>query len=340
MCGVQAQLLPAAELALWARVEGVERGDLQKSLFKDRVLFRTWSMRGTLHLLPSAEFQMYIGALMTRTGYRRGAWLRYFGVSLEEIDRIVASIGKAVGAGPLTRKELARKISRSQGEHLREKLLSGWGELLKPAAYNGLLACGPDRHGEATYVRADRWLGAEPNYDPDESMKDVLRHYLGSYGPAKHDDFARWWGTQPAPAKRLFKSIQEELVQVDIEGYDAWITKQALESLEDVHQDPQVRLLPNFDSYVLGFRPRNSFIKDDFARLVFRPQAWISPVLLVDGRIAGTWERRSHKDRNELGVNLFISLTKNQREGLQDETSRMSEYFGYDLSVRFAPGPQ
>ena len=336
MCGVQAQLLPAAELALWARVESIQQGDLQESLFKNRTLFRTWSMRGTLHILPSAQFENYVGALRTRAGYRKGAWLKYFGVSLEQIDRVIGSIGKALTNGPLTRKELAERISRSEGKHVREKLLSGWGELLKPAAYNGLLACGPDRDGEATFVRADKWLGAEPNPDSGESMKNVLRQYLGSYGPANHEDFARWWGTEPAPAKRLFKSIETELVQVDVEGYNAWITRKDRAGLEDVSQTGQVRLLPNFDSYVLGFRPRESFVPSDMASLVFRPQAWISPVLLVDGRIAGVWERRSRKGLNELRINLFGRLSKNQREELRDEIDRMSAYFQSDLGVSFS----
>ena len=335
MCGVQAQLLPAAELALWARVEGLKQADLRGPLFKERTLFRTWSMRGTLHIFPSSEFPMYIGALKTRTGYREGAWLRYFGVSLEEIDRIIATIGKALTTAPMTKKELAEKVSRSQGAHLKEKLLSGWGEFLKPAAYNGLLACGPDSDGEATYVRADRWLGIEPDKDTDESMKDVLRHYLLSYGPASHEDFARWWGTQPAPARRLFKSIEDELLQVDVEGYSAWILRKDLEALEDGPLTSQVRLLPNFDSYIMGFRPRSAFVPDEKVGLVFRPQAWISPVLLVGGKIAGIWERKKNKGRDELRINLFARLSGNQREELTEEVRSMSNYYGNDLAVSF-----
>jgi uncharacterized protein YcaQ len=339
MCGVQAQLLPATELAIWARIEDIKRGDLQKQLFKDRILFRTWSMRGTLHVLPSFQFQTYVGALKTRTGYRKGAWLRYFGVSLEEIDRIIAATGKALATGPLTKKELAEKISRSQGEHLREKFLSGWGELLKPAAYNGLLASGPDRDGEVTYIRADKWLGIEPDKDPDESMKDVLRYYLCSYGPARHEDFARWWGTEPAPAKRLFKSIEEELLQVDVEGCIGSMLRKDYEVIEESVPTDSVRLLPNFDSYVLGFRPRDSFVPKDKADLVFRPQAWVSPVLLVDGQIAGIWERSNTKGGAELGITMFTRLTNDQREVLRDEVGRMSAYYGNDLVLSFSGKP-
>ena len=36
ICGVQAQLLAAAELALWARIQGVKQGDMQELLFKEK----------------------------------------------------------------------------------------------------------------------------------------------------------------------------------------------------------------------------------------------------------------------------------------------------------------
>ena len=52
VCGVQAQLASAAELAVWARVEGVQKGDVNDCLWNQRSLVRTWMMRGTLHLLP------------------------------------------------------------------------------------------------------------------------------------------------------------------------------------------------------------------------------------------------------------------------------------------------
>ena len=345
MCGVQAQLRNAAEIALWTRLEGIRQGDLDKFLFRDKSIFKTWSMRGTLHLLASSEFPMYSSGLRTRTGYRKGAWLRYFGVTLEEIEMLTRSIGRALSEAPLTRKELVMKVTgdvaripkgisynnlrMSVGSH---RLFSSWGEFLKPAAYNGLLAFGPVTDGEATFVRADKWLGAEMDQDSSESMKEIVRKYLSSYGPAKPEDFARWWGTQPAAAKRLLNTIQEELLEVDVEGHNSWITKQGYEDLREVVPETVVRLLPNFDSYVLGFHPRSGFVLDERLNLVFRPQGWISPVLLVDGKIGGIWESPVRQGKGELRVRLFQKLTKNQEELLRDEVRLIGDYYGCRLT--------
>jgi hypothetical protein len=53
--GIQAQVMSAAELALWARVHDLSRADIQTALWQERSLIKTWAMRGTLHLLSTDE---------------------------------------------------------------------------------------------------------------------------------------------------------------------------------------------------------------------------------------------------------------------------------------------
>jgi uncharacterized protein YcaQ len=81
LCGLHAQVMSSAELTLWARVEGLGRDALRKALWTDRSLVKLWAMRGTLHLLPAAEYPMWQAALSTYAHYRRASWSRYFGVT-------------------------------------------------------------------------------------------------------------------------------------------------------------------------------------------------------------------------------------------------------------------
>jgi hypothetical protein len=48
ICGLHAQLMSSAGLSLWARVEGFGPGDLDRALWGDRSLIKTWAVRGTL----------------------------------------------------------------------------------------------------------------------------------------------------------------------------------------------------------------------------------------------------------------------------------------------------
>src|SRR5512138_476437 len=88
LCGVQAQLMSAARAALWARNHSLKRTDIESALDESRTLVRTSCMRQTLHLLPAADFYIYIAALKRS---RVEAVLRVasrFGVTEKDMDRL------------------------------------------------------------------------------------------------------------------------------------------------------------------------------------------------------------------------------------------------------------
>ena len=88
LCGLHAQVLSSAELTAWARIEGLDRGAVQRALGDDRTLVKTWAMRGTLHLLPSAELGLWHAALGTSPRFLKPAqWQKSFGITMDERDR-------------------------------------------------------------------------------------------------------------------------------------------------------------------------------------------------------------------------------------------------------------
>ena len=58
-----------------------------------------------------------------------------------------------------------------------------------------------------------------------------------------------------------------------------------------------VRLLPAFDQYVVAASLHAvHLLPGDFKKSIYRPQGWISPVLLVNGRMDGV-RRHSKKSK-------------------------------------------
>ncbi len=211
ICGVHAQLMSAAELSIWARVEGITRGEVQKALWERRSLVKTWCMRGTLHLLPASEFPIYVAGLRTRRGYASKSWLKFYRLKLNEIETIIKMVREVLDGKQLTRQQLATEIGKKLGPRIKRELSSGWGSLLKPAAFQGNLCFGPSEGQNAIFVRPDQWLGKWNEPSSEDAMKTILRRYLKAYGPITHEDFARWWGMLAGRAKRLLRSIAEEL---------------------------------------------------------------------------------------------------------------------------------
>ena len=95
LCGLHAQVMSSAELALWARVEGVDRRPVRRALWEERTLVKTWAMRGTLHLLPADELPLWHAALGASHGYRSPALWRRFGITIEELNRLTETVATA-----------------------------------------------------------------------------------------------------------------------------------------------------------------------------------------------------------------------------------------------------
>lgn len=330
--GIQAQVMSAAELALWARSRDLTPGHVRAGLWERRDLVKTWSMRGTLHLLPAFEFPLWAAALATRSGWRKRPWLRAFGVTIEEMEALIATLDAKLDGSGKTREEVAGLLSPK----LRDSLMHGWGTLLKPAAYEGALCFGPNRGRNVTFVHPADWLGGLEEQDSDEATKEIFRRYVRAYGPATHEDFARWWGggAGVGPARRILQSIQDELEEVEAEGRRAWVMAGDAELMRSLDPPRSVHLLPNFDLYTLHYRPRDAFVPPGRLDGVFRTAGWISPVVLLNGAVAGVWEQKKRARKVELRVEPFVRLTKAATKGIERETKRLEEFLSAPVELQ------
>ncbi|HEY3247902.1 MAG TPA: winged helix DNA-binding domain-containing protein [bacterium] len=333
VCGIQAQVMSAAELALWARIEGITRRDVSDALWKRRAMVKTWCMRGTLHLLPARDFGLWVSALSARRGHTSAAWLRYFGLTLESLDRVMRGVSAALDGKILTREELASEIGRHMGPEIGRKLLSGWGSIFKPPAYQGRLCFGPSRGQHITFVRPDQWLGTWKTTDEATAMRELARRYLWAYGPATADDFGYWWGGTRRGAKTAVRSLGDEVAEIDVEGHRTWALREDLPALRRQKAVDVVRLLPHFDMYTYGCRPRSRLVPARLAGRIFRQAGWVSPVLLVSGVAAGTWELRRTARSAEVQVQPFRPLGRAVKAGVKDEARRLESFLGLPVRV-------
>lgn len=344
---LHAQLMSAAELSLWARVEGLPPDYVEKALWEKRTLVKTWVMRGTLHLVTANDFPLIVGALRAFDHFRKGAWLKYFAVTLKELEAIMEGVHATLTDTGMTRDVLAEALATHTGNpHLKEKLLSGWGMLLKPAAFQGYLCFAPSQGQNVTFVRPDLWLGWKgyENVPPSQqAFQEILMCYLNAFGPATPEDFARWWGLQPAPAKKIFKAAGDTITEVEVEGggrgsegWKAYVPTKALDTIRKMPEPEGIHLLPFFDPYVVALpRSNDYFLAEAHKAKVYRPQGWISPVVVRDGRIVGVWEQDKQKSKTVLNVTLFEEGTKQIKGGIEGEVERMREFLEGEIEVRY-----
>lgn len=337
ICGLHAQLMSAAELQLSARVRGLSPADVQSALWEERTLVKSWAMRGTLHLLAASEYPLYVAALSTLRHFRRGSWLKYHGVTLEELEALLEGVRAILSGEGMTREALAEALAERTGApKLRELLRSGWGALLKPAAFQGDLCFGPNQGQNVTFVRPQEWLREWRPVEPAEALAELARRYLTAYGPATSDEFARWVGLEPAAAKRVFRSLGDEIETVEVEDWEGVVLASVLPQMSAVEAPRSVRLLPHFDPYVVTLARQSAhLLSDEHRGRVYRPQGWISPVVLVDGRMEGVWEYEKKRAGISVTVEMFAPPNGEVRAGIEAEAARLGAFLGGDVMVDY-----
>jgi hypothetical protein len=332
ICGLHAQVMSSAELAAAVRTEGLGRGTVSGALWSARTLVKTWAMRGTLHLITVEDYPLYVAALSNRRFDLDGPWLKYHGLVARDVPALVDAVAGALDGRQLTREELGREVVRLLGDGKWESLLaSGWGAVLKPVAFQGQLCFGPSEGNRVSFVRPDQWLGAFDRPEPVASLTAVARRFLAAYGPATVEEFARWWGVQPKAVRGVL-GVENGFTPVTVEGgKPAWAVP---ETPARAGREPVVRLLPLFDPYTVavrrnGQRPLAGPEKD----LVYRKAGWISPVLLVDGELAGVWEHNEDKDGLRIDIRPFAPVEPQIGELATAEGDRLGAYFGISADI-------
>ncbi len=331
ICGLHAQLMSSAELSLWARVDDLEREALHETLWKHRALVKLWAMRGTLHLLPSAELGIWLSALGTHTN--RGM------TGHPEIDVLTEAVGRALEGRFLTREELARAVERITGEpSFGEYVRFSWGSYLKPASFRGRLCFAPGDGGRVRFTTPATWIrGGIEEPDPLDALREVTRRFLAAYMPLTAEDLGLWWGVGPARGARMLAALRDEAVEVDVEGERVWVLARDVREIASAESPQAARLLPAFDPWVVGASRGTAAVLEPAHRArVYRRQGWISPVLLVNGRMVGVWRHARKGRRLLVEIEPFRRLPAWARTQLESEAERLARFLDGELELHTA----
>jgi hypothetical protein len=91
-----------------------------------------------------------------------------------------------------------------------------------------------------------------------------------------------------------------------------------------------VRLLPYFDSHLLGHRDRRHLVSDEHRHRVSRAQGWIAPVVLVDGRVAAVWKHARGRGVLEVEVTPLERLARPVVAAIRTEAEELRRFLGAD----------
>jgi Winged helix DNA-binding domain len=302
----------------------------QERALDDGELVRTWPMRGTLHAVAVADVRWLVGLLAPRAVAKAAGRFRQLGLEEDQLRRardvVVAELS---GGRAATRAELYAAFDRAglapegqRGIHLLGRL-----------AHELLVCLGPQRGRQPTFVLLDDWVPVRRDERPADPPAELARRYVTGHGPATAHDLA-WWSGLPVTQARDALRRAVGLVEHPLDGGPVWCVAGA----PPAAPPGGALLLAGFDEYLLGFRDRSAALAAEDAPSVHPGANGVfRPVVILDGRVAGTWGR-SGRDRTGIRATLWRPVSTGERAALEAAAARYGAFLGHPVQLSVAAG--
>lgn len=334
LLGLQAQELPSATLAIRPRSASLTAEDVKKAREDDRSIVLTWCMRGTMHLLPAEDVGWLLsifGPLFIRKGKRRFSQL---GLTPEIRSRAATLMVEAIrDRGPMSRPELAEELA-AHGIPVEGQAIA---HLVRAAALEGLICFGLERKRTLTYVLLDGWIAsAHPaHFTTEEILAKLAQRYLSAYGPASIQDFVSWAGISVSQARKALNSIDNMLVECEFDGLPVWLLKEQSSWLDEgLHGIEQVRLLPRYDTYLLGYKSRDFLVDRANARWIHPGGGIIKQTVIEGGKAIAIWRIDGRGKAKSVVVEPFRPLSSKTWHKIENEVRDMARFLQEEIQLR------
>ena len=331
VCAIQAQSFDAARHQFRVRSTGLTASTVNHAFEVERTVVRTWLMRGTLHLCAADDLRWMLdifGANNTRIGERRRVEV---GIDEATARRGGTVVRKALAHGPVARRELRERLLRAGVLH--EPVGQSLIHLLFHLASIGVICCGPRMGRDDSFVLLDDWVPASHGPSTDEALRELARRYLAAFGPASAADFAAWSGLPSGVVKAAMAGIANETssfreAQPELRTLGARPT--------DAPADrPIVRLLGNFDTFLLGYRRREHVGDANAEEWIHQGGGgWIRPVVCVDGWITAGWGLERSGSGFDLKLTPFERHSSRIERGIAQEAAAISRFLEQPVRLR------
>lgn len=325
MGAVQAQDYESGLRAIGVRMQGGTRADVMAAIGR-RQIVRTWSMRGTWHLVPAEDVAWMHRLLASRVMPS----VRKYSTDYGYDERILCRAREVVimaltGGKALTRPALVDCLGEA-GTDTRD---NGGNHLIRHFGNEGLLCNGNLEGKEPTFVLLDEWVPKPRVIDDQEALALITLRYFSSHGPATVADFMWWTGLNKAQVLSGIQMNGKKLVRVSCAGTDYYHAPQ-VESLKP----EEIELLPAFDEHLLGYRDRQHVLEADHAKSICPGGNGVfKPTLISQGRIVGVWKRTETASKLRVDVLPFATLPKRLGKPLDQAANRYAAYLGRPVEV-------
>ncbi|MCA1780885.1 MAG: winged helix DNA-binding domain-containing protein [Intrasporangiaceae bacterium] len=338
MVALHATEAATVHLAVATR-SGCTVADVDRALYEDRSVVKQLAMRRTLFGLPRALLPAAWGSAGVRVA--------------EQQRRLIAKDVERCGLAPDGERWLAAACaavvarladgSARGAKELREELPELTGQLSYGAgtAYAGTIHIAPRvltlLGAEGRIVRAENaghwrtsrpqwtamatWLGSSPEpLDERTGYAELVRRWLGTFGPGTERDIVWWLGTTRTVVRRALSDVGA--LRVDVEdSAPGWVLPDDLGGVPE--PEPWSALLPVLDPTAMGWKDRDFYLDPRDVPFLVDSNGNIGTTAWWCGRVVGAWVQ------DEGGVVRVVprhGLPAGAMDALQAEADRLTRW--------------
>jgi len=330
---VQAQDYYAARWALGLRMLAATDQAIEKAFAAGEIL-RTHVMRPTWHFVSPADIRW----LLKLTAPRVNAACKYHYRKLELDEAVFKRTNKAItkalqGGKQLTRESLRSAVQRA-GVPVADLLR--FTHILLRAELDGVICSGGRQGKQFTYALLEERVPQTKAPTREQALADLTRRYFNSHGPATLPDFVWWSGLTVRDASSGLDLVQRHFLKELIDGKTYWHSGAVLPAK---HASHVTHLLPQFDEYLVSYKDRSAAFEANNNKERPRANTILGPVIVIGGRVVGTWKRWLAGDSVRIALNYFAPVSKAESQLVAEAADRYGTFLGLTVVLETTTSP-
>jgi hypothetical protein len=323
---VQAQDYLGALWALGLRLPRASEAEVERAV-AERSIVRTWPLRGTLHFVAAEDVRWMLELLAARTVARAASRYKQLGLDEATFAKSRRVLARALqGDKQLTRPELAAALGRRGIRTDGQRLI----HILNRSALEGLTCYAARRGKQFTFALLDEWAPSARRLTRDEALAELAGRYFTSHGPATLQDFTWWSGLTTADARAGVEMARPRLQREVFDDRTYWLSSSTPAAKDE---SAAAHLLPAFDEYTVAYKDRGAVLHPSHARQPNAAAAALGPVVVLDGRVVGTWKRTLKREAVVVETSLWTMLSRVERRALDAAAHRYGDFLGLPAAV-------
>ena len=318
MVAMQAQEYAMAKWAIGLRLKEANDAGVEEA-FNNGSILRTHLMRPTWHFVSPKDIRWLLTLTAPRVNKASAFMYRQCELDIKIFNRSNDVLAKALeGSKYLTRNALKAALEKAKIPAVGFRL----GYLLMRAELDGIICSGPREGKQFTYALFDERVPPSKYVNREEGLVELSRRYFQSRGPATVQDFVSWSGLTVKDAREGVANLGARFEYEIIDGREHIFIPTKTKTRKSEFQT--TFLMPDYDEYGMSYKDRSAIFNPESTNAISRGNPVFNRMIIIDGRIEGTWRRIEKGKRVIIETLLFGQLKQSKHRAVIKAAKRYS----------------